>query len=100
MASMSSWPSQSMEIVMSQRSMASISPARTAFWCPRFRLWAIPWKCSSCRESSVMISQVRSFDPSLTKSTRLSSAIFPLSVSCRSFSRNIPLVTGSTASSL
>ena len=32
MALMSSWPSQSMEMVMSARSLAVISPARRAFW--------------------------------------------------------------------
>ena len=42
MALMSSWPSQSMEMVMSQRSLASISPASTAFWWPRLRLWLMP----------------------------------------------------------
>ena len=42
MASMSSCPSQSMEMVMSHLSRASMSPASTAFWWPRLRLWQMP----------------------------------------------------------
>lgn len=101
MALMSSCPSQSMEMVTSQSlALASISPASTAFWWPRFRLWEMPMKCSSSFANRQMSSQVESREPSLTKSTRLLSLTRPFSASDWSFCKNIGAVMGRTFSSL
>ena len=91
-----------MEMVMSQLPLwsASISPASTAFWWPRFRLWEMPMKCSSSEANFWMKDQVASREPSLTKSTRLFSLTRPAAERSFIFFRNRGAVMGSTCSSL
>ena len=89
-----------MEMDMSQRPRAVISPASRAFWCPRLRLSLTPSNIGSSLCRALMSSQVRSRLPSSTSSTRLSSEISPFSFSAAIFSRSLREVSGSTSSSL
>lgn len=89
-----------MLMVMSHMSLAVISPARTAFWCPRLRLWEIPMKCSSSSARRVIMFQVSSRLPSFTNITRLSCVICPACARDFIFARNIGAVIGRTSCSL
>ena len=60
-----------MEMTMSARSLAVISPASRAFWWPRLRLRSAPENSGHCRCRSEITAQVWSREPSLTKRTRL-----------------------------
>ena len=100
MASISSCKSASIEMDMSQRPRAVISPASNAFWWPRLRLSLTPSNSgfSLCR--ALISSQVRSRLPSSTRRTRLSGEIRPFRVSSAIFSTSLREVSGSTSSSL
>ena len=89
-----------MEMTASARSLASIRPASSAFWWPRFRVRSTPENRGHSRCSAPMISQVRSREPSLTNITRLSSPTFPAAMSPSSLARRQRAVSGSTSSSL
>ena len=89
-----------MEMAMSHRSLAVIRPASRAFWWPRLRERSTPLNSGHSPCSFSMIAQVPSLEPSLTKSTRLSFAIFPAAMRASSLARSRRAVSGSTASSL
>ena len=89
-----------MEMAMSHRSFAVISPASNAFWCPRLRERSAPQNRGHPPCSRVMSSHVRSLEPSLTNSTRLRSEILPAAISPSSLARSRREVSGSTSSSL
>ena len=85
-----------MEMAMSHRSFAVISPASRAFWCPRLRERSAPQNRGHPPCSRV----TRSLEPSLTNSTRLRSEILPAAISPSSLARSRREVSGSTSSSL
>ena len=89
-----------MEMQMSQRFRAVISPASSAFWWPRFRLSFTPSKSgfSLCR--SEISSHVRSLLPSFTSSTLLSAEMSPFSIRLPILITSRRDVSGSTSSSL
>ena len=99
-AETSSCPSQSMEMVASQRPRASMRPQSRAFWWPRLRDRLTPRKAASRAASPQTISQVPSVEPSSTKRTWLAGLIFPAASSSSSSARKRPLVMGSTSDSL
>lgn len=89
-----------MEMTASALSLAVIRPANRAFWWPRLRVRSTPQNRGDCWWRAEMISQVRSLEPSLTKSTRLFSLIFPAVISCSSLAFKRLEVSGRTSCSL